>query len=49
LWFRGFTTESSDAWVERLMRHKASMILKCDTPTHTHTSLRCICCNCSRR
>jgi hypothetical protein len=28
---RGFTTESSDAWVERLMRHKASMILKCDT------------------
>jgi hypothetical protein len=26
---RGFTTESSDAWVERLMRHKASMILKC--------------------
>jgi hypothetical protein len=25
---RGFTTESSDAWVERLMRHKASMIIK---------------------
>ena len=26
---RCFPTESSDAWVERLMRHKASMILKC--------------------
>jgi hypothetical protein len=45
LWFRGFTTESSDAWVERLMRHKASMILKCDT----HTLIRCSCCNCSGR
>jgi hypothetical protein len=26
---RGFTLESSDAWVERLMRQKASMIVKC--------------------
>jgi hypothetical protein len=26
---RGFTTESSDAWVERAMRQQASMIIKC--------------------
>lgn len=26
---RGFTSEASDIWVERLMRHKASMAIKC--------------------
>jgi hypothetical protein len=36
---RGFTTESSDAWVERLMRHKASMILKCGHPRSCHLSM----------
>jgi hypothetical protein len=30
LYARGFTTEGSDAWVEGMMRHKASMLLKCD-------------------
>jgi hypothetical protein len=29
---RGFTLDSSDAWVERLMRQKASMIVKCAVP-----------------
>lgn len=29
---RGFATESSDMWVERMMRHKASMLLKCVHP-----------------
>lgn len=30
---RGITLDFSDAWVERLMRQRASMIVKCALPT----------------